>query len=640
MRLRKVVIENTRSFLRREELVIDGDISILIGPNGGGKTNTLDIAVMAIRKFLLASPFIQHNPTPENPDRYLIQPNDHLNNIRFEKHNYGKDRPQQIELTVEVTSRDIENMQAMHDGAAALAEQAEKKYVNLPIREALDWDMKLLSAGQQLTFKIQDGNFIHPDQDDHRYFLQYLRMFEIDSQLREEYKKSSLSTPVMYLPVNRATGGFQSSIQLAGYNEADTKRQLDAAHSRTGSSPVALAIGRLAQKYRLLLEGDKGTARKEFYEDKNLKELTKLLNELGYEWKLESTNPLNNLYNVRLSKQGVSFLVDAASSGEKEVLTYLFAIYALNVKDALIIVDEPELHLHPKWQRTLLNLFVELSAATGNQFLLATHSPTFVGPESINYISRIHSVQQESRISRLDYSALPEFRHLLSIVNSQNNERIFFSDAVILVEGISDRIFFEAVLRKLGVLQGKSKVLEIINVGGKGMFSAYEKVLDAANVKHKIVADLDYIEQIGSPELKALFKTNKNEIKKDVFENLKSMDAETFVDNVEGAIRSGDWSSTRDLWEYIKSHRRKLDPSMSATQKEALATFIEQSSAQGTMLLSLGTLEAYLPDSMSRKDVSRLIKFVSNDNFWAALSDEAKAELERIANWMASDLST
>jgi putative ATP-dependent endonuclease of OLD family len=117
--------------------------------------------------------------------------------------------------------------------------------------------------------------------------------------------------------------------------------------------------------------------------------------------------------------------VGAASSGERELLTYLFAIFALNVRDALIVVDEPELHLHPKWQKRLLNLFVRLATSTGNQFLLATHSPTHVSPDSIQYISRVFSRDQQSNVLRLATASLPEAKHLLQIVNSQNNEGIF-----------------------------------------------------------------------------------------------------------------------------------------------------------------------------------------------------------------------
>ena len=52
MKLRKIRIQNARSFLDSAELVLDGNISIIVGPNGGGKTNLLDIAVTALRRHI------------------------------------------------------------------------------------------------------------------------------------------------------------------------------------------------------------------------------------------------------------------------------------------------------------------------------------------------------------------------------------------------------------------------------------------------------------------------------------------------------------------------------------------------------------------------------------------------------------
>ncbi len=185
-------------------------------------------------------------------------------------------------------------------------------------------------------------------------FQTYLSLFEVANQLRSDLALATLSTPMIYPPVNRTANGFQSQISLSGYNEFDHKRSVDAATSRSQGSTVTMAIGRLALKYRLLLEKDNGKAKAEFYEEEQIKSLTKALKSLGYDWELECIDPLSNQYDVRLKKQKSSFLSGSASSGEKELLTYLFSIYALNVRDALIIVDEPELHLHPKWQNTLL----------------------------------------------------------------------------------------------------------------------------------------------------------------------------------------------------------------------------------------------------------------------------------------------
>jgi len=55
MKLRRVRIENVRSFLDPTELLLDGDISILIGPHGGGKTNLLDTVTTVLRKHFLTS---------------------------------------------------------------------------------------------------------------------------------------------------------------------------------------------------------------------------------------------------------------------------------------------------------------------------------------------------------------------------------------------------------------------------------------------------------------------------------------------------------------------------------------------------------------------------------------------------------
>lgn len=407
MLVRRVAIENVRSFLNREELTLDGPITIVIGPNGGGKTNLLDTIVIMLRRYLFASMYAIHAPTAEQPNRYEIRQNDALNNMTLERHSAGESREQLVEIEVEVTSIDLKNMHSMQDDADRLTELASKKYYNLAISNAKSWVLEDISVGMRFVYSISNGSFQQSGGTAGTSFLQYLQMFEMDGRLRDEFELAALSTPLVYLPVNRAASGFQSNVELAGYNDFETKRHSDAASSRSTTSIVNLAIGRLAQKYRMLLEKDNGIAASEFRNDANLKELTSLLSELGYEWSLETINPLKNQYDVRLKKQGSSFLVGAASSGERELFTYLFAIFALNVRDALIIVDEPELHLHPKWQKTLLQLFIRLAKSTGNQFLLATHSPTFVSPESIQYVSRVFSSQQRSHILRLNTTALP-----------------------------------------------------------------------------------------------------------------------------------------------------------------------------------------------------------------------------------------
>jgi predicted ATPase len=437
---------------------------------------------------------------------------------------------------------------------------------------------------------------------------------------------------MIYLPVNRAANGFSSAVGLSGYNDHEQKRSSDAASSRSASNIVSLAIGRMAQRFRLLQEVSNVDARTEFRKDKNLEELSAELKVLGYMWELVTIDPLNNSYDVRLTKQESSFLVSAASSGERELLTYLFAIFALNVRNAVIIVDEPELHLHPRWQTALFALFEKLSKSTGNQFIIATHSPTFISPASIQYVSRVYSENQRSNIVRLSSASLPNAKHLFNIVNSENNERVFFTDTVVLVEGLHDRIVFERVLdivAKKHALNAPS--VEIVSVGGKGLFWAYQQLLDACKVGWKVVADRDYIEQIGDEAVKALFALDVGEIKKDVIDNAKSLDGAALVERIDKAINTGDWTDAKDLWAYIKSRRIRLKGTLNENARAVLATFIEQKKAEGIYLLSRGELEDYLPAGYRSKDTQKLIGLVSSDDFWDQLGSDVRDELERMA---------
>ena len=630
MLVRRVAIENVRSFLDRAELMLDGPITIVIGPNGGGKTNLLDTIVIMLRRHLFASMYAAHAPTPELPNRYEFRQNDVLNNMILERHSAGAGRDQIVDIEVEVTSRDLENMHSMQNDAERLTELASKKYVNFNLLNAKSWKLDEITEGTRFVYRVFNGN-LQGVENSSSSFLQYLKMFEMDGSLREEFELAPLATPLVYLPVNRSASGFQSNVELAGYNAFETKRQSDATSSRSATSIVNLAVGRLAQKFRMLLEKDKGIAASEFRDDVNLKELTKLLGELGYEWTLETVNPLKNQYDIRLKKQGSSFLVGAASSGERELLTYLFAIFALNVRDAIIIVDEPELHLHPKWQKTLLQLFIRLAQSTGNQFLLATHSPTFISPDSIQFVSRVFSHQQRSHILRLNTTILPEAKHLLNIVNSQNNERLFFADEVVLVEGLSDRIFFEAVLDHHGRSSSSRSILEVISVGGKGFFEAYTKVLRACEMRYSIISDLDYIEQVGSHEIKALFQIDTKEIKTDVIENIKSLDGDALVEAIENALSNGDWKHATQVWSYIKARRRKLRNDLNKDDAAKLDEFLMSKRTEHIYILCRGALENYLPVGHSSKDLDRLIRLLAQDNFWEQLPQQGKAELELIA---------
>ncbi|RQU95119.1 ATP-binding protein [Burkholderia cenocepacia] len=62
---------------------------------------------------------------------------------------------------------------------------------------------------------------------------------------------------------------------------------------------------------------------------------------------------------------------DALSAGEKQMLSFI--AYNAFYKNAVFVIDEPELSLHVDWQRQLFSIL--MGQQTENQFVIATHSP-------------------------------------------------------------------------------------------------------------------------------------------------------------------------------------------------------------------------------------------------------------------------
>lgn len=65
--------------------------------------------------------------------------------------------------------------------------------------------------------------------------------------------------------------------------------------------------------------------------------------------------------------------INALSSGEKQLFLRTLSLKMLEPKNSIILIDEPELSLHPKWQQQILEVYKRIGE--NNQIIIATHSP-------------------------------------------------------------------------------------------------------------------------------------------------------------------------------------------------------------------------------------------------------------------------
>ena len=97
----------------------------------------------------------------------------------------------------------------------------------------------------------------------------------------------------------------------------------------------------------------------------------------------------------------------ALSSGEQEVIKVLFDVARKDIRHSVIIVDEPELHLHPTLAFKLIETLKNIGDHT-NQFLFLTHSPdlisTYYSTGDVYFIDHSSGVHNQAhRLSDLNH---------------------------------------------------------------------------------------------------------------------------------------------------------------------------------------------------------------------------------------------
>jgi predicted ATP-dependent endonuclease of OLD family len=66
--------------------------------------------------------------------------------------------------------------------------------------------------------------------------------------------------------------------------------------------------------------------------------------------------------------------IEALSSGEKQIVLMLGEIQRRIRRGSILLMDEPEIHLHPRWQRLLISALTDLCEQYDAQVVVTTHS--------------------------------------------------------------------------------------------------------------------------------------------------------------------------------------------------------------------------------------------------------------------------
>ena len=211
-------------------------------------------------------------------------------------------------------------------------------------------------------------------------------------------------------------------------------------------------------------------------------------------WKIELNPGSYGNYYLKFEYNGFIHTSDGLGDGLINIFFIVDALYDSDIQQT-IVIDEPELSLHPSLQKRVLKYLAEY--AKDRQIVITTHSPYFINFDYLinsarlfrtvkeDNLMKIYQLSTESITSIKDYKNDLYNPHVLGL----NAKEVFFlADNVILVEGQDDIYCYEKIQNKLGIfLKGEFFGW---GVGGANKMKYIAKILQDLGYK-KVVGILD-----------------------------------------------------------------------------------------------------------------------------------------------------
>lgn len=152
--------------------------------------------------------------------------------------------------------------------------------------------------------------------------------------------------------------------------------------------------------------------------------------------------PVGVASSIRMEEGTLTIPLGMTGEGSQAMLRLMDQ---LEDESPIIAIEEPETHLHPGLVKQVGNLLKE-KANYGNQFFVCTHSPFLIEQSSLD---NVYVVKKESSGTAIhSIGDLEGLRDTLLDLGMRPSD-ILFCNAILLVEGLSDEIFFNGLSNRI-----------------------------------------------------------------------------------------------------------------------------------------------------------------------------------------------
>lgn len=446
MHLRTLRIKNFRA-LADVSMEFSKGINVIVGPNAVGKTTILEairlaksllaqrVASEAQQTLISLGGISPHNPTQFIPSNIAQNPDQNLEiscgyQITQQEMDVIRNGAGQIATQLVRSRFGNNNIAEFIAFLSSAAGQSALTIATSDIRQAIQRvEQSNLVCRLDLQIDFKTGNVSSPDSVSAGFigFLDQIQSFD--------------QTKFSYFPADRALPRGEVGMQLG---QQDSSLQLEAHNSQP-----SLKYNRLKNTiFATIISGEDG---------RNLiaQSFEQIFSGVLKGRKLGGVgiSPYGTMsVDIVDESTGRKFDIDNLSSGEKGlVLTFLLISRTVS-DDAVVLLDEPELHLNPAVCKDLLSYMVDQYVTPRNiQMIICSHSPEILAGAFEREECSLYHLRSGTEITKVRRSDHDEISDALRRVGTSESETLLYK-GTIFVEGAHDvellEVGFSSILRQ------------------------------------------------------------------------------------------------------------------------------------------------------------------------------------------------
>lgn len=166
-------------------------------------------------------------------------------------------------------------------------------------------------------------------------------------------------------------------------------------------------------------------------------------------------------------------------------------------RTTLLLIDEPELYLHPQAIERV-RVALKALADTGYQVVFTTHSAHMIASEDAENVVFIRRTPERGTYCRPSIktairASITDADHQAEMLFSlTQSTKILFADSVLLAEGKTELRLFPGIFKKVTGKTLEEMKIALVEVGGSSSIPPAMKILEAMGLPVRGIVDLDF----------------------------------------------------------------------------------------------------------------------------------------------------